>query len=455
MDYLAQRNRYFIVLGIIIAVLTVCMPTELVFPAIIAGAGLLVGLILISNKEQEARRFLIPAFIAAFLGRVVFVIFFFNAVYIYNGMGQFGDGWAYSTNGGTILDLWLSGKRNLELTKEAFRLSASGTLTTYDFWNAIVYYFTGKNPLSLMFINCLAASLTALFAYNIAEQLCNRKAAIIAFMLTAFWPSLFLWSIQNLKEPLSVLLLIILIWAIVQLKTQFRLYLIFITLMTAIALKEFRLFLFCVFCIAVLVSFLLSWFRSKSGRFLFLFTAVLLPIVILFTSYLQIDVKKILPTLGGYDFSNPASILAEIYQTHSYRTLEARSALLAHFKFSNPLQHILLGMPVMLLIALFAPFPWMLGSMLQVMAVPEMMLFYFFIPAIFSGGKFIIKDKIREGGIVVVYIVVMYLILAVSEGNVGTLFRHRSMVLPFIFILAGIGLFRKGEAAKGNRKVLA
>ncbi len=50
------------------------------------------------------------------------------------------------------------------------------------------------------------------------------------------------------------------------------------------------------------------------------------------------------------------------------------------------------------------------------------------------------KYKIREGGIIVVYIFVMMVVLAFIEGNIGTLFRHRAMVLPFMFILAGIGL---------------
>jgi hypothetical protein len=36
----------------------------------------------------------------------------------------------------------------------------------------------------------------------------------------------------------------------------------------------------------------------------------------------------------------------------------------------------------------------------------------------------------------------MMLVLAFIEGNIGTLFRHRAMVLPFMFILVGVGIDR-------------
>jgi len=108
-------------------------------------------------------------------------------------------------------------------------------------------------------------------------------------------------------------------------------------------------------------------------------------------------------------------------------------------------------MPIMALVAWLAPFPWQIGSMSQISAVPEMLLYYLLLPAMFSGWKFIMKHKIGEGGIIIVYIFIMMLVLAFIEGNIGTLFRHRAMVLPFMFILIGIGIVR--YRTKNNGKI--
>jgi len=80
------------------------------------------------------------------------------------------------------------------------------------------------------------------------------------------------------------------------------------------------------------------------------------------------------------------------------------------------------------------------GSMMQIMAIPEMLVYYRLLPFMFLGYRFIMKHKVREGGPLIVYIFIMMLVLAFIEGNIGTLFRHRAMVLPFMFVLIGIGL---------------
>jgi len=133
-----------------------------------------------------------------------------------------------------------------------------------------------------------------------------------------------------------------------------------------------------------------------------------------------------------------------ISEMRSYRAYGG-SAFLENWKFTNPAD-VGVFLPIALLIAWLAPFPWEISSMIQIMAMPEMLLYYILLPAMFSGWYFIMKYKMKEGGAIIAYIFVMMLIFAFIEGNVGTLFRHRSMVLPFIFILIGAGLsFKTGK----------
>lgn len=456
MENLLQQNRAFIFLCVITAIAAGCMPVEFASPVLIAGLGLFIGLILISTRDAEDRDFLIPAFIAVFLARLAFVIFLFNFICISNGTGQLGDAWSYSINGRTILDLWFKGLRGAELARAAFVHSASGALTKYDFWNAVVYYFAGKNLFAPIFINCLVVSLTGILTYDIAKWLCDKKAAMIAFLLTAFCPSLFFWSAQNLKEPISLFLTSVLIWTALRLKIQFRFYLLFLLLVFSAALGVFRTFLLIAFYISLPVSLLFYLGRLKKNFIPYLvMTIFIFFIMVICINTIKPDfiVRKMLYFFGEATAPTEKGVLLWLYSMREGRTLDAGSALLTSLKFENPLSYILAGMPLMLLAGLLAPFPWMLGSMFQIMAVPEMILFYFLIPSIFSGGKFIIKYRLKEGAILLAYIIIMYLILGISEGNAGTLFRHRSIVLPFVFILVAVGLSHKNKSVKKDYAV--
>ena len=430
-----ENNKTILFLSLLTALIVAIVPMALISPLLIVLVGTLIGLLIYFKKESEENIFLSSIFSLSFISRIVISLFFYNFVFIHKGTGLIGDGWSYSENGGYILQMWLSGMRDLkEIAIRMIEPSTSGTLGGYDFWNAIVYYFTDKSPLSMVFINCLASSLTIIFIYNITKQLYNEKAARISAILTAFWPSLFIWSTQNLKEPSSNFLIAILIWAILQLKVKFRFHLLFIVILSSLALKELREVSFLMFYIMILpfsLVFSKVLFLWKRHRILLIFLIAL--IVLAIATLLNTYLAKLLPR-NTTNFS-----LAE-YLRHM-RTYRAygNTAFLSDLDITAPGGFVSF-LPAALSIAWLAPFPWQLGSMLQVIAMPEMILYYLLLPAMFLGWRFIVRHKISEGGIIIVYIFIMMLVLAFVEGNVGTLFRHRAMVLPFMFVLIGIGL---------------
>jgi len=352
---------------------------------------------------------------------------------MYNGTGLMGDTWSYSESGYSVLQMWLGGMRDVkEITDSMMKITTSGNLGNYDFWNAIVYFFTGKSPLSVIFINCIASSLTIVFIYYITRQLYSEKAAKISAILTAFWPSLFVWSIQNLKEPLSIFLITILIWAILQLKIKFRFYLLFIVILASLALKELRMVSFFMFYVIIFpFSLILFLWRKNKILFLCLIVSIGLIIAIIVNHYLM----KFLPQ----NQSN-FSLFEYVYKMRTYRSY-GNTAFLSNLDITNP-AIFMFFVPIALSVAWLAPFPWQVGSMSQITAMPEMLVYYTLLPVMFIGWGFIMKHKIKEGGIIILYIFIMMMVLAFIEGNIGSLFRHRAMVLPFMFILVGIGLDR-------------
>lgn len=429
-DILKKHNYLFLV-GIIVALMTFYVPIRALSPVLIAAFGMLFGLFLISYNEAQEQSFLSRLFIISFLLKVVAAVTLYNFVYLHNNQGLLGDGYAYSLNGDTILRMWLGGERNMDIiAEEILRYGSSGNVTSYDFWNAIVYFFTGTSPLSLVFINCMASSLTILFIYGITKQVYNEKAAKITAILTAFWPSIFMWSIQNLKESLSIFLIAILIWVVLQLKVKFRFYLLFLIILSSIALKELRMVSFIMFY-AVIFPLSLSLFLWKKNRVLFIFLLLLagVGITVIFNKYSS--------------YSSPLEYISYMRIARAY----GNTAFLSNIDVTNPVSFIFFA-PVGLLVAWLAPFPCQIGSMSQIMAIPEMLLYYSLLPAMFLGWRFITRYKAKEGMILIAYIFIMMLLLAFIEGNIGTLFRHRAMVLPFMFVLIGIGIAQKKMAVK-------
>jgi len=424
------NKSYILILGTIVALSITFSPIEIFFPIIFILAGLLLSVLLIKNNNN----FLVSLFLVVFLLKIVISLLLFSLIFLDNGTGLLGDGGSYSESGYSILQMWLDGVRNIdEISTNMMKITTSGNLGSYDFWNAIVYYFTGKSPLSLIFINCLVSSLTAIFIYSITKQLYNENAAKISAILTAFWPSLFCWSIQNLKEPLSIFLIAMLIWGVIRLKIKFRFYLLFLIILSSIALKELRMVSFSIFYVVIFpISLILFLWKKNRSLFIFLIIFVGLVLSLIVKHYLL----KYLP-----QNENIASVLKYIQTMRTYRAY-GNTAFLSNLDITNPLNFIFF-VPIALLVAWLAPFPWQIGSMSQITAIPEMLLYYALLPAMFIGWKFIMRYKIKEGGIIVLYIFIMMLVLAFIEGNIGTLFRHRAIVLPFMFILIGIGVTQK------------
>ncbi len=427
-------NRTLIFFGAVLGLICFILPVNIVFPFIIILTGLLVAMLLPYDCSDN---FIRELFLAAFISRIFLALLLYLALYLKTGSGLMGDSYGYSENGFRILNLWLGGIRDkAEIIKIMSRRSVSGTLATYDFWNAIVYFFSGKSPLTVIFINCLAGSLTAVVIFYIARGIGGNKTAKIAGVLTAFWPSTFFWSIQNLKEPATVFLITSLVLVFLKLRAGFRVHLFFLMILCSILLKELRLFVLALFYAAVMpFSFLLSLWRKRRLEitiFILIFAAA---------AFFYLDAIKTNLIGGLLSTEINESFLKWVYKMRTYRTLNANSAFLENFNFTNP-WNFSIFIPASLIVIMFAPFPWQLGSFLQIMAVPEMLIYYVLFPSMLFGAYFIMRYKMKEGGVILSYILIITAVLSLIEGNVGTLFRHRAMLWPFYMILIALGLSR-------------
>jgi hypothetical protein len=115
-------------------------------------------------------------------------------------------------------------------------------------------------------------------------------------------------------------------------------------------------------------------------------------------------------------------------------------------------------LPFGLAFALFAPVPWSGTRIQDLLPIPEMLVWYLALAGAIA-SVFHYRRSWQALAPLVFFVSGTLLIFALAEGNAGTLFRHRAMVIPFCITLASpmfaialrrvarrIGLFKENVA---------
>jgi len=421
------KNVFFVVIPALLLFLFV--PYAYLAQFFIVGAALIIFLMLAVVLKQDDFDFLFTLFFVAFFARILVALFTYEFRIFMGLRAYFGDGWPYVYNGNIIANMWAAGIDEYEaIFRFAKDMSGSGALAFYDFWNAFVLFISDRNPLSLAFINCAAGALSVVFIYQTALEFCNRKWARAVAVCVAFWPSLFIWSTQNLKEPITCLLLAGSFWAIVKLIKKLNPVYIVYMLIFAVALRYFREPFFLLFYAVSLPSFLVFYVWIKFFKKMYPFSV---PITIL---------ALILVAFLFYNHVNSESVVSFLKYATAMRSDRAYGnlAFMQNLRFTS-----IFGMmgvlPPLVFMILLMPFPWQISSVYQMLTFSEMLAYYTVVFFFLRGVIFYFKKNEYILFIPLFFIISACVIFSLFEGNIGTIFRHRATILPFMFILAAFG----------------
>ena len=118
------------------------------------------------------------------------------------GMWQFGwDGGGHHEQALLIRDAWHAGiEANSVFMNGSYEYKGIGLVV------AMVYVVFGSSPLHFMLVNAWLGAMSGLLAYLLTARLADRRSALAAAGLVAFWPSSMLWSTQLLKDSLELAL---------------------------------------------------------------------------------------------------------------------------------------------------------------------------------------------------------------------------------------------------------
>lgn len=313
------------------------------------------------------------------------------------------------------------------------------------------YYLFGFSPVAVKWLNALIGALLGPAAFLLAWE-CFRNAAVARFagVLTAFFPSLFLWSLSNMKEPiLSLATLLVLLFLTRMAAARRTRTAAAWGVLAAAGLALHASLRFPVYTAALGAAWAASAAlaspvraRWKAGGALAALGILFLawPVARLFAANAFLCHARYLDAEGtGYRI-----LPAEFYSEQGRARLRRGDLPLSPANLTA-----WSGKAVFHYLA--EPLPGRMENPFYLPFYPQMVGWYFCL-AFAAGG---ILHCLSRGGVGPLFLAFSFLswvlIGAVTNGNVGTVFRFRDMITPMALILAACGawLFArgKGEAA--------
>ncbi|MCC6173789.1 MAG: glycosyltransferase family 39 protein [Chloroflexi bacterium] len=308
-------------------------------------------------------------------------------------------------------------------------------------------------------LNCLLGALAIAPFYGLGRLLGGWRVGQFAALGAAFWPSLVLWSIINLKDIMVVVLIAALMFLALRFAQRPDLpvpgrerrrpgasdalgaggrwsgLLVLAGLLVVLAtLESLRLYVFYAFGWLVPIAFFLvnrdPWReRLKTGAVLVASIMVVMLVMNQNTQWfgLRYVTDKRLEAIDS----------SRVFGSDTAESGIDLPDRISRYEGGWSIQ--LRNIPIVMPYVLFSPFPWRAHRLKDVTLVPETLGWYLLealsVVALVALGRSRWRDLFMPvafaGGLAVVF--------AMIEGNVGTIYRHRAMLFPSAFTVGGLG----------------
>jgi hypothetical protein len=110
------------------------------------------------------------------------------------------------------------------------------------------------------------------------------------------------------------------------------------------------------------------------------------------------------------------------------------------------------AIPIGFLYLMFAPFPWQLASLRQMITLPEMLIWWASFPMLVLGFWYSVKFRLRQISPILIFTTMLTLAYSVFQGNVGTAYRQRAQILVFYFMFVAVGFVLMKERREDRKR---
>lgn len=406
---------------------------------------------LLRHSAWEDRKYILYMMGIGVITRLVALLIVQYIVFSDGRLDIFGDAQDNINQGVSVCD-FLLGKTSSTVSLDAI---FSNRYNTHGktFFNGLFFALFGKDIVALKYMNILAVVLSSWLVYDVLRRIYSAKAGKIAMTVVLFWPTLFVWSITDLKDSHFILTIVASFWSIIRLceggslRTKGIAGLLLLTALGYAVTLKFRL-IFEIVLVATVINVIfcvvLSIYRKRPAE------GILLALgMFLISAGLIVFYRLILTTM----FQNYLFLIVGFHKGFlssggwNYNLLgEGPPGLnsIAFFVkfFVGGWVHFLLE-----------PFPWHLSSVSMLCMYPFMEIWYFLL---FLSVLGMIKLG-RSGKLWLIFPALVFVFLYISivgmvVANIGTAVRFRDAIMPFVAVLAACGLTRpdKGQNLREN-----
>ena len=316
---------------------------------------------------------------------------------------------------------------------------------TFVYLETALFLVFGPTTLAMTCVNALLSALVVTLAYDITRRFAGPAPATFTAIAVSLYPSLVLWSSLNLKDTLVITLVVCALWSLQRMQERPQWLFLGVTALALLALESLRRYVFL--GLAALAPLAVSFSASRRR---IAWTAVTLA-----TSIMLVAAVAVTGGLGGSGGALAVGF-ADLERIRAAMAAGARTA------FADPLgatggndalvlTRTLSYVPRGVAYTLFAPFPWDVHGLRDLVTLPEMLLWYLSLIAA-PIGVYRAK-RWRATAPLVLYVVGLLGLFVLVEGNVGTLFRHRAMVVPFVIMLAAPVLVEAATALQRRKQL--
>jgi len=340
-----------------------------------------------------------------------------------------GDSGTYDAAGHLVARRWHGEAVNTGLTEA---LSGYG----FVYYVGAIYFVFGRNQLLVQLLNVTIGSLTVLVVYAIGRRLFGTEVARWSALFMAFFPQMLFWSAGMYKDPAVLLCIAVSMFAVLRLRDAFSPGMAALLGLAAVGLLSLRFYIFYFVALAALGTFVFGR-RGPIVPRLASYGLVLAVLVGAFT----FAVKR--ETL---EMQRAFMTLDQMQVTRTDQAMWGKSAYGTQYDVST-LGGALQALPIGLAYLLFAPFPWAITSVRQLLVLPETLVWYALMPAFVWGLTYSVRQRFRDVLPILVFTVTLTVAYALMQGNVGTAYRQRTQVTMFFFVFMAVGI------VQGRRRV--
>jgi hypothetical protein len=387
------------------------------------------------------RKFLLRVFLSGVLVR----LFVGTLIYGFHLQEFFGgDALTFDFFGNALLQVW---EGHIQYLRAVDMFSGNGAGSGWGmlYMVAAIYKIVGQNMLATQYVNCVVGAASAPLAYLISIEIFpNKRIARICALMSAFFPSLVLWSCQGLKDGPIILLLTLSMLATLKLGEKFSLKYLTALVLSLFFLLTLRFYVFYIVVIAVTAAFILGRRQLTAQSF----ARQMLIIIVIGLALGYFGVSR----YASQQFETFAS--AEQLQRMRLDASQSAASGFAENVDVSTASGALSTVPLGLTYLFLAPFPWQLASLRQAITLPEMLVWWSSIPLLVLGAWFTIKHRLREIAPIIIFTTLLTLTYSIMQGNVGTAYRQRAQLLVFYFVFVAVGfvLVNERREARAQRR---